>query len=91
LNPKLHCLDILCQKYNTIHYLIDPGKPSQNGTMERSHQEDQRFYDKNKFKSIGDLKNKIQIWDEYNNLEHCGLNGKTPIEMLQLFKLKKVS
>ena len=38
------------------------------------------------------LKNKIQIWnDEYNNLEHCGLNGKTLIEMLQLFKLKKVS
>ena len=37
-------------------------------------------------------KNKIQIWnDEYNNLEHCGLNGKTPIEMLQLFKLEKVS
>jgi len=38
------------------------------------------------------LKNKIQIWnDEYNNLEHYGLNGKTPNEMLQLFKLKKVS
>ena len=28
LNPKLHCLDILCQKYNIIHYLIDPGKPA---------------------------------------------------------------
>ena len=58
-------------------------------TVERSHREDQRFYDKNKFKSLGDLKNKIQIWnDEYNNLKHCGLNGKTPIEMLQLFKIE---
>ena len=37
------------------------------------------------------LKNKIQIWNDEYNLEHCGLNGKTLIEMLQLFKLKKVS
>ena len=57
-------------------------------TVERSHREDQRFYDKNKFKSLGDLKNKIQIWnDEYNNLEHCGLNGKTPIEFLADYQL----
>ncbi|KKP82905.1 MAG: hypothetical protein UR85_C0011G0033, partial [Candidatus Nomurabacteria bacterium GW2011_GWF2_35_66] len=26
-----------------------------------------------------------------NNLEHCGLNGKTPIEMLHLFQQEKVS
>jgi len=88
----IHALDRFCAKNGIVHYLIDKGKPAQNGTVERSHREDQRFYDKNKFKSIGDLKNKIQIWnDEYNNLEHCGLNGKTPIEMLQLFKLEKVS
>jgi len=25
------------------------------------------------------------VWNkEYNNLEHCGLNGKTPNEMLEL-------
>jgi len=31
------------------------------------------------------LKKKIRIWnEEYNNLEHCGLNGKTPNEMLEL-------
>ena len=86
----IHALDRFCAENGIVHYLIDKGKPAQNGTVERSHREDQRFYDKNKFKSLGDLKNKIQIWnDEYNNLEHCGLNGKTPIEMLQLFKLKK--
>ena len=34
---------------------------------------------------IADLKKKIRIWNNvYNNLEHCGLNGKTPNEMLQL-------
>lgn len=87
----LHPLDIFCAGQNIIHYLIDRGKPAQNGAVERSHREDQRFYDRNKFKNIEDLKTKIRIWnDEYNNLEHCGLNGKTPIEMLQFFQLKSV-
>ena len=41
------------------HYLIDPGKPAQNGKVERSHRTDQeKFYDENKFKSFEDLKQK---------------------------------
>lgn len=89
----IHALDQFCKQNNIIHYLIDPGKPAQNGTVERSHREDQeKFYDQNKFRSFLDLKTKIRIWnDHYNNLEHCGLNGKTPMEMLRLFELKKVS
>jgi len=43
-NPKLHALDLLCQKYNIIHYLIDPGKPAQNGKVERSHRTDQEMF-----------------------------------------------
>jgi len=87
----IHALDQFCTKHNIIHYLIDPGKPAQNGTVERSHREDQKFYDRNTFKNIRDLENKIRIWnEEYNNLEHCSLNGKTPIEMLELFQLEKV-
>lgn len=86
MNPKLHALDVLCQKYNIIHYLIDPGKPAQNGKVERSHRTDQEmFYERNTFKNLNELKQKIHIWNmEYNNLEHCALNGKTPNEMLQL-------
>jgi len=86
MNPRLHPLDLMCQKLNIIHYLIDPGKPAQNGKVERSHRTDQEmFYDRNRFKSLKDLKKKILIWNEdYNNLEHCGLNGKTPNEMLKL-------
>jgi len=86
LNPKLHALDILCQRLNIIHYLIDPGKPAQNGKVERSHREDQeKFYEQIKFKSIGELKYKIKLWNMYgNDLEHCGLNGKTPNEMLKV-------
>lgn len=85
----LHSLDKFCSQNNIIHYLIDPGKPAQNGTVERSHREDQeKFYEQNKFKNFSDLQKKIKIWnDYYNNLEHCGLNGKTPNEFLQNYKL----
>lgn len=85
-NPRLHALDLLCQELNILHYLIDPGKPAQNGKVERSHRTDQEiFYDRNKFKSVKDLERKIKQWNiYYNNLEHCSLNGKTPNEMLQL-------
>ena len=80
----LHALDQFCAAHNIIHYLIDPGKPAQNGTVERSHRSDQEsFYDRNTFKSIKDLQKKLQRWNiEYNDLEHCGLNGKTPNEAL---------
>ena len=83
-NPRLHPLDLECQRLNMVHYLIDPGKPAQNGRVERSHRTDQEhFYDVNKFNSLLDLKIKLRKWNNYyNNLEHCALNGKTPNEMV---------
>jgi transposase InsO family protein len=87
----IHSLDVFCYQNNIIHYLIDPGKPAQNGTVERSHREDQqKFYEQNKFKSFKDLQIKLKKWNiYYNNLEHCGLNGKTPNEYLANYKLIK--
>lgn len=84
VNPRLHPLDLECQRLNIIHYLIDPGKPAQNGKVERSHRTDQEhFYDLNKFNSVLDLKIKLRKWNNYyNDLEHCALNGKTPNEMV---------
>jgi len=84
MNPRLHPFDILCQKLNIIHYLIDPGKPAQNGKVERSHRTDQEmFYDKRKFETAEELKKALRIWNqEYNNLEHCSLDGLTPNEAL---------
>jgi len=81
----IHSLDIFCGKHDMIHYLIDKGKPTQNGTVERSHGEDQRkFYEQNEFATVSSLKKRIKVWnDYYNDLEHCGLNGKTPNEMVQ--------
>ncbi len=80
----LHALDDFCAAKGIVHYLIDPGKPAQNGTVERSHRSDQEsFYDRNVFRSAADLQKKLALWNtDYNNLEHCGLNGKTPNEAL---------
>lgn len=84
VNPRLHPLDLECQRLNIIHYLIDPGKPAQNGKVERSHRTDQEhFYDLNSFNTVLDLKIKLRKWNNYyNDLEHCALNGKTPNEMV---------
>ena len=85
----IHALDKFCAKRGIVHYLIDPGKPAQNGTVERSHREDEeKFYQENTFKDLPDLQRKLRKWNMYyNNLEHCGLNGKTPNEYLEEFKL----
>jgi transposase InsO family protein len=85
----LHALDLFCKENNIVHYLIDPGKPAQQGTVERSHREDQeKFYEQNKFRSFNDLQRKIKRWNMYyNDLEHCGLKGKTPNEFLRDYKL----
>lgn len=79
-----HALDQFCTWNGIVHYLIDPGKPAQNGTVERSHREDQeKFYDMNKFKNIWVLRDKLEKWNTYyNNLEHCGLGGRSPNEFL---------
>jgi transposase InsO family protein len=86
LNPKIHAFDLKCQKENIIHYLIDPGKPAQNGKVERSHRSDQEsFYDHVKFNTVEELRYKLKLWNmHYNDLQHCGLNNKTPNQMLKI-------
>ena len=76
----IHALDRFCAERQIAHYLIDPGKPAQNGKVERSHGSDQKtLYEETVFTSSRGLRTKIQRWNtEYNDLEHCGLNGKTP-------------
>lgn len=83
-NPRIHDFDIACRDRNIIHYLIDPGKPAQNGKVERSHRTDQEmFYDRHKFKTVLELKKALRQWNiNYNNLEHCALDGLTPNEAL---------
>lgn len=84
-----HALDRFCAENGIVHYLIDPGKPAQNGTVERSHRSDQEtLYDGAEFTSEKDLCRKVKRWNaEYNDLEHCGLKGKTPNEALADYQL----
>lgn len=86
MNARPHTLDVVCSKLDITHYLIDPGKPAQNGKVERSHRSDQEiFYDQLTSVTLEELKLKLRLWNMYyNDLEHCGLEGKTPNEMLQL-------
>lgn len=91
MSPKLHPLDIFCAKVGITHYLIDKGKPAQNGTVERSHGSDQqRLYDREKFRSVEDLKYRVRLWNMYyNDLRHIGLNGKSPNQFLKDYQLNK--
>lgn len=85
----IHALDRFCAERGITHYLIDPGKPAQNGRVERSHRSDQEiFYDRATFATPTDLRRKLRRWNRsYNNLEHCGLNGRTPNEYLLHYQL----
>jgi transposase InsO family protein len=85
----IHALDRFCVTRGITHYLIDPGRPAQNGTVERSHREDERrLYSGRTYRSIGSLRRAVRMWNtQYNNLEHCGLGGKTPNEALADYQL----
>jgi transposase len=84
--PRPHAFDVVCEEFRIPHYLIDPGKPQQNSFVERSHRTDQqKFYDDMSFASFEELKYKLRLWNMYyNDTKHCGLNGKTPNQMLKI-------
>lgn len=90
-NPRLHPFDIFCAKVGIIHYLIDRGKPAQNGTVERSHGSDQqRLYNREKFLDVEALKYRLRLWNMYyNDLRHIGLKGKSPNQFLKENQLTK--
>lgn len=86
LNPRLHPFDLNCQKLDIEHYLIDKGKPAQNGKVERFHRTcEQEFYQREIFKDLNSARKKFRDFLYYynNNREHLGLNGLTPLEKLQ--------
>lgn len=59
---RIHPLDTLLNELNITHKLIRPRTPRHNGKVERSHKIDgERFYSKQEFKSVEDLKRKVQI------------------------------
>lgn len=84
--PRMHAFTKRCYGQGITHYLISPGKPAQNGKVERSHRTDRaEFWEQVKFRSLAELKQKQSTYvDWYNNeREHLGIGGLTPQEKLQ--------
>ncbi len=87
-NPRLHAFDILCQNLNIKHYLIDKGKPAQNGKVERFHRAcEEEFYQRESFTDLNSLRKKFRDFLYYynNEREHQGLDDLTPLQKLQTF------
>lgn len=65
-------------------YETDSVKKGGEKKIERSRRTNQKmFYNRRKFKIVSELRQVIEQWNiNYNNLEHCGLGGKTPNEIL---------
>jgi len=86
MNPKIHAFDRACDEMNIVHYLIDPGKPAQNGKIERSHRTDrEEFWSRFQSSSLTATQRKLTDYIKWYNedREHLGINGLTPVEMLK--------
>ena len=75
------------------HKLIKQYTPKENGRVERSHRKDQeRFYYKNVFYNLEDLRNKGKEWrKEYNNFPMKPLGWLSPNEFLKRYKSQEES
>ena len=75
------------------HRRTRPYSPWQNGKVERSHKIDgERFYSRNEFTSIEDLKKKLKRYNSrYNNIAKIVLGFKSPNEIVEEYKLNCLS
>lgn len=86
MEPKLHEFDVVCEKHGIVHYLIDPGKPAQNGKIERSNRSDrEELWSHASFESLVGVKRQIANYLKFYNeeREHLGIGGLTPLEKLK--------
>lgn len=93
-HPRIHAFDLNCGTLGITHYLIDPGKPAQNGKIERFHRTtEDEFYQTNTFKDLHSLRRKFRDYLYYynNEREHSAYGYLTPLEQLRTFpKYEKV-
>ena len=85
-NPKRHIFDRVCAELGIAHYLIDPGKPAQNGKVERLHRTNrEEFWRTVTFNNLAELRKKHAAYAAWYNgeREHFGIDGLTPLEKLE--------
>lgn len=81
-----HQLDTWCKEHKIDLLFIQPGKPMQNGFIERCNGNIRReLLNAYVFKTLAEVREKTEEWmhDYNNNRPHAGLNYKTPIELLE--------
>ena len=83
-NDKENPFDTVLRKLGIKHKLIPPRTPWQNGKVERSHRNDQRyFYDWETFRSVNELNIKLKEHLKWsNNKVMRTLGDKTPVQLL---------
>ena len=92
--PRMHAFTRSCRRYSITHYLIDPGKPAQNGKIERFHRTaEDDFWQQETFTDLNSVKRKFRDFLHYHNneRENQANDYLTPLEKLQTFpKYEKV-
>lgn len=84
--PRVHIFDRVCVELGITHYLIDPGKPAQNGKVERLHRTNrEEFWRTVRFRTLSELRKKHAAYAAWYNgeREHFGIGGLTPLEKLE--------
>ncbi|MBI1888410.1 MAG: DDE-type integrase/transposase/recombinase [Candidatus Spechtbacteria bacterium] len=96
-HPRLHAFDLACARNDIIHYLIDKGKPAQNGKIERFHlTAENDFWQQETFTDLNSVKRKFRDFLHYHNneRENQANDYLTPLEKLRTFpkyaKIKEI-
>lgn len=81
-----HKLDLWCKEHKIGLMFIQPGKPMQNGFIERCNGNVRReLLNAYVFKTLNEVREKAEEWmHDYNhNRPHAALNYKTPMQLLE--------
>ena len=81
--------ELTLEELGMNHRRTRPYSPWQNGKVERSHKIDgERFYSRNEFTSVDDLKKKLKRYNaRYNNISKKVLGFKSPNQIVEEYKL----
>ena len=81
--------ELTLEELGMNHRRTRPYSPWQNGKVERSHKKDgERFYSRNEFTSVEDLKKKLKRYNaRYNNIAKKVLGFKSPNQIVEEYKL----
>jgi len=81
--------ELTLEELGINHRRTRPYSPWQNGKVERSHKIDgERFYSRNEFSSVEDLKKKLKRYNaRYNNIAKKVLGFKSPNQVVEEYRL----